>query len=158
MRKLFILALCLAGTASFAQNRNGKAFTQQLVTANKNPNTIADYKAITAVIDGYVEGLRLGDVVKLKKAFHKDAIMYGFMGVGTLEGSVDNLYDFVAKHGPAAGITSYISIMHKTANTAMVLVELEGVSPTENSTDYLSLMYKDGEWKIISKVFHLWIK
>jgi hypothetical protein len=84
--------------------------------------------------------------------------MYGFMGVGTLEGSVDNLYDFVAKHGPAAGITSYISIMHKTANTAMVLVELEGVSPTENSTDYLSLMYKDGEWKIISKVFHLWIK
>ncbi|SFM99231.1 Putative lumazine-binding [Chitinophaga sp. YR627] len=158
MRKLFIMALCLAGTASFAQNRNGKTSAQQLAAPNKNPNEIADYKAITAVIDGYVEGLRLGDVAKLKKAFHKDAIMYGFMGVGTLEGSVDNLYDFAAKHGPAAGITSYISIMHKTANTAMVLVELEGVSPTENSTDYLSLMYKDGEWKIISKVFHLWVK
>lgn len=158
MRKLFIMALCLAGTASFAQSRNGKTAAQQVGAVNKNPNTIADYKAITAVIDGYVEGLRLGDVAKLKKAFHKDAIMYGFMGVGTLEGSVNNLYDFVEKHGPAADVTSYVSILYKTANTAMVLVELEGVSPTENSTDYLSLMYKEGEWKIISKVFHLWVK
>lgn len=158
MRRLFIMVLCLAGTTSFAQSRNGKTDAKQLVTTNINPNTIADYRAITAVIDGYVEGLRLGDVAKLKKAFHKDAIMYGFMSAGTLEGSVDNLYNFVAQHGPASGITSYVSILHKTANTAIVLVELEGVSLTENSTDYLSLMYKDGEWKIISKVFHLWAK
>ena len=158
MRKLLVIALCLVGAVSFAQSRNGKTGAQQLVTANRNPNTIADYNGITAVIDGYVEGLRLGDVEKLKKAFHKDAVMYGFMSAGTLEGSVDNLYDHVAKHGPVSGIKSYVSVFHKTANTAMVLVELEGVSPTENSTDYLSLMYKDGEWKIISKVFHLWAK
>lgn len=115
-----------------------------------------DTKAILAVIDTYIEGLRTGRTDLLKKCFHKDAIMYGYSIQNEItEGSVQHLYDIIEKHGALVQVTSKNSVLHQTSNTASVLAELKTTAPNENSTDYLSLMKINGEWKIISKVYHL---
>lgn len=124
--------------------------------SDKQVDTANDNKAILAVIDTYIEGLRTGRVDLLKKCFHKDAIMYGYSIQNKItEGSVQHLYDLIEKHGALAKVTSKNSVLHQTSNTASVLAELETTAPHENSTDYLSLMKINGEWKIISKVYHL---
>lgn len=41
--------------------------------ANKNNNTIADYDALLAVAQVYVDGLKTGNVDLLKQTFHPDA-------------------------------------------------------------------------------------
>lgn len=116
----------------------------------------ADEKAILAVIETYIEGLRTGRVDLLKKCFHKNATMFGYSIENKItEGSVQRLYDIIEKHGALARVTSKNSILHYTSNTASVLAELKTTAPHENSTDYLSLMKINGEWKIISKVYHL---
>lgn len=115
-----------------------------------------DSKAILTVIGTYIEGLRTGRVDLLKQTFYKDAIMYGFFTEEKItEGSVQHLYDIIEKNGALARVTSTNSILHQTSNTALVLAELKSTAPNQNSTDYLSLMKINGEWKIISKVYHL---
>jgi hypothetical protein len=52
------------------------------MVANKNINSVQDYDDVLAVVQGYVEGLRTGDVEQLKKTFHKDAVMYGHLPEG----------------------------------------------------------------------------
>lgn len=124
--------------------------------ANEPADRTSDTRAILSVIDSYIEGLRTGSVDLLKKCFHKDAIMYGYAIQNKItEGSVQHLYDIIEQHGALAKVTSKNSVLHQTANTASVLAELKTTAPHENSTDYLSLMKINGEWKIISKVYHL---
>ena len=56
------------------------------MSANKNINSVQDYDDVLAVVQGYVEGLKTGDVEQLKKTFHKDAIMYGHLPEGLSQG------------------------------------------------------------------------
>lgn len=123
-----------------------------------NASTSEDFDRmeILAVIDIYVEALRLGRVDLLKKSFHESAIMYGFSAENKKsEGSIQVLYDIIEKHGPLRDVTSKNTVVHLTNNTALVVAELQNTSPNQNSTDHLSLMRIDGWWKIISKVYHL---
>lgn len=127
-----------------------------LLRSDEKINKEDDTKAILAVIDTYIEGLKTGRVDLLKKCFHKDATMYGYSIENKItEGSVQHLYDIISKHGALSKVTSKNSILHQTSNTASVLAELKTTALHENSTDYLSLMKIDGQWKIISKVYHL---
>lgn len=38
----------------------------------------AEYTAVIATANQYVEGLRVGDAQGVAQAFHKEAVMYGF--------------------------------------------------------------------------------
>jgi len=115
-----------------------------------------DKKAILAIIEIYIVGLRSGRVDLLKKAFHDNAIMYGFSVENkTSEGNIERLYNTIEKNGPLPYVTSKNTILHLTDNTALVLAELKNTSPCQNSTDHLSLMKINGSWKIISKVYQL---
>lgn len=125
---------------------------------NKNTNAVADYDAVVAVVGGYVEGLRTGEIAQLKKTFHKDAIMYGFSPDGLLEGTIDNLYTFVEKYGSAKDIKVWLDVLHMTPTTAVVRVTMENDAAGCDYTDYHSLIKIDGQWKVIAKLFHLYDK
>lgn len=161
MKKALIMLFTCSSTIAIAKNIPAPEKTcdnkhLSHFCSDKQADKANDAKAILAVIDTYIEGLRTGRVDLLKKCFHKDAIMYGYSIQNTItEGSVQHLYDLIEKHGALAKVTSKNRVMHQTANTASVLAELETTAPNENSTDYLSLMKINGEWKIISKVYHL---
>ncbi|GEM63462.1 hypothetical protein SF1_14440 [Sphingobacterium faecium NBRC 15299] len=128
------------------------------MSANQNMNTIQDYDDVLAAMEGYVHGLKTGNIAELKKTFHKDAIMYGHLGDDLSEGSIDHLYAYVEKFGAAPNIKTNITILHKTLTTAIVRIEMEHDAADENFTDYHSLIKMNGKWKVVAKLFHLYDK
>lgn len=128
------------------------------MVTNKNMNTVQDYEEVLAVVNGYVDGLKSGNVEQLRKTFHKDAVMYGHLKDGLSEGSIDNLYTYVEEFGAAENIKTRLDVLHKTSTTAIVRVEMESDAANEDFTDYHSLIKIDGQWKVVAKLFHLYEK
>lgn len=128
------------------------------MAANQNINAVQDYEDVLAAMEGYVQGLKTGNVAELKKTFHQDAIMYGHLGDDLSQGSIDNLYTYVEKFGAAPNIKTNLTVLHKTPTTAIVRIEMEHDAADEDFTDYHSLIKINGEWKVVSKLFHLYTK
>lgn len=128
------------------------------MSANKNINTVQDYEEVLAAMEGYVNGLKTGNVAELKKTFHKDAIMYGHLGNDLSQGSIDHLYTYVEKFGAAPNIKTNLTVLHKTPTTAVVRIEMEHDAADEDFTDFHSLIKIDGAWKVVAKLFHLYDK
>jgi hypothetical protein len=128
------------------------------MSINKNINTIQDYQDVLAVVEGYVQGLKTGNVEQLRKTFYKDAVMYGHLGEELSQGSIENLYTYVEKFGAAPNIVTHLTVLHKTPTTATVRVEMEHDAADEDFTDYHSLIKINGEWKVVAKLFHLYEK
>ncbi|UCJ08465.1 nuclear transport factor 2 family protein [Chitinophaga pendula] len=106
----------------------------------------------------YIEGLRNGNTALLQSVFHKDAIMYGYWGQQLIEGAIENLYISVSKAGTAPQIRSHLTVLHKTATTAIVRNEVEANATMDSFTEYHSLIKIAGEWKIVTKLFHKYDK
>ena len=64
---------------------------------------IKDYREIREVVMQYVNGCAAGDVELAKKAFHKDAVMYGYLNGELSAGSIENLYAAIGQLGADAG-------------------------------------------------------
>ncbi|MDQ1142672.1 hypothetical protein QE439_004053 [Pedobacter agri] len=128
------------------------------MVTNKNMNTVQDYEEVLAVVNGYVDGLKSGNVEQLRKTFHTDAVMYGHLKDRLSEGSIDNLYTYVEEFGAAENIKTRLDVLHKTSTTAIVRVEMESDAANEDFTDYHSLIKIDGQWKVVAKLFHLYEK
>lgn len=126
------------------------------MSKNQNINTVQDYEDVLAAMQGYVNGLKTGNVEELKKTFHKNAVMYGHLEDGLSEGSIDNLYTYVEKFGAAPNIKTNLTVLHKTPTTATVRIEMEHDAADEDFTDYHSLIKINGEWKVVAKLFHLY--
>ncbi len=127
-----------------------------MTTSEKN--NVQDYKAVVAILENYVEGLKTGNTEQLKKSFHQDAIMYGYWEEYFIEGGISNLYDSVEKHGNAPYFTTHIDILDKTENTALARIKYEKNAADKDGIDYHSLIKIAGEWKIISKLFQISVK
>lgn len=69
----------------------------------KNMKTVStqDYEEVVSTVARYIEGLRVGSADGVAKAFHKDAIMYGFAKGELFGGPIKNLYDFVETNARA---------------------------------------------------------
>ena len=128
------------------------------MAANQNINAVQDYEDVLSAMEGYVQGLKTGNVAELKKTFHQNAIMYGHLGNDLSQGSIDNLYTYVEKFGAAPNIKTNLTVLHKTPTTAIVRIEMEHDAADEDFTDYHSLIKINGEWKVVSKLFHLYTK
>ncbi|RAS85828.1 nuclear transport factor 2 family protein [Priestia endophytica] len=117
---------------------------------------IKDYDEIIEVVNKYIEGLVSGEIEVAKQAFHKDAVMYGYNTQdGFLGGTIDNLWDFMEKAGPAKDLKSRVDILDVEGTIASVRVSLEKDAYGESYTDFHQLLKTDGKWNIISKLFHL---
>ena len=62
-----------------------------------------DEQGIREAITFYTEGMRTGDVAALKRGFHEQAILCGYLGDDLIAGPIAELYDWVgANPAPAA--------------------------------------------------------
>lgn len=113
-----------------------------------------DYSAVVAVAQQYVDGLRVGSVDGVAKAFHPKAVMYGFTNGELLGGPIQNLFNFVQKNGKAADIVTHLDVLAITPTTAVVRVDMEKDAIGADYNDYLTLIKIDGDWKVIAKVYH----
>jgi hypothetical protein len=114
----------------------------------------AEYTAVIATANQYVEGLRIGDAQGVAQAFHKEAVMYGFTNGELLGGPIKNLFDFVEKNGAAPKISTRLDVLAITPTTAVVRVDMETDAIGADYNDYLTLIKIDGVWKVIAKVYH----
>jgi len=123
---------------------------------SKNSKVVptADYNAVIAVAQQYVDGLRSGSVEQVAQAFHEDAVMYGFTNGKLLGGPIENLYAFVSQNGKATQITTRLDVLAITPTTAVVRVDMEQDAIGADYNDYLTLINIAGNWKVIAKVYH----
>lgn len=114
---------------------------------------ITDYQEIKDVVMQYVNGCATGDVELTKKAFHKDAIMYGYLNGELCAGSIENLYGAIRSLGADTNTKAEVDVMEVVGTAATVRVALEGWHNL-SFTDFHSLVKMDGKWIIVAKIFH----
>ena len=84
-----------------------------------------DYRAVVAVAQQYVDGFAGGSVDGVSKAFHQEAVMYGFTNGELRGGPIQNLFDFVQKNGKAPEIVTHLDALAITPTTGVVRVDME---------------------------------
>lgn len=119
------------------------------------------YGDVVAALWNYFEGLHHSDTKLLRRIFHPAAI-YACATEGTLTRlSMDEYFPIVDKRPSPASRGEvrnerFISIEFGGPVTAFVRAECS-IGP-KDFIDFLTLICLDGEWRIISKVFHFDIK
>ncbi len=130
---------------------NTKRGVSQRTTA---PTQLNEENAIAAAVQHYIDGVKSGKGDEMKPAFHKDATIFGYAGADLFGGPIQQLFDWSDGHGPAKELTARIAKIDLVDTVATVRLELDNWSGSRY-TDLFTMLKVDGQWKIMSKVFHL---
>ena len=115
---------------------------------------VREHDAIAKTLQHYIDGTRSGNGDDMKPAFHKDATIFGYAGADLFGGPIQQLFDWSDENGPAAELQARVASIDLAGTVAIVRLELTNLKGARY-TDMFTLLKVDGEWKIISKVFHL---
>lgn len=114
----------------------------------------SEHDAIARVIQRYLDGARSGKGEDMKPAFHADATISGYVGPDLFAGPIQRMFEWHDQNGPATDLESIVASIDIAGSIATVRLELDNWTG-HRFTDMFTLLKVDGEWKIISKVFHL---
>ncbi len=115
---------------------------------------LRQHDAINNALQHYIDGARSGSGDDMKPAFHKDATIFGYAGADLFGGPIQQLFDWSDQNGPAAELQARVASIDLAGTVAIVRLELTNLN-SARYTDMFTLLKVDGEWKIMSKVFHL---
>ncbi len=115
---------------------------------------VREHDAIAKTLQHYIDGTRSGNGDDMKPAFHKDATIFGYAGADLFGGPIQQLFDWSDENGPAAELQARVASIDLAGTVATVRLELTDLKGARY-TDMFTLLKVDGEWKILSKVFHL---
>ncbi len=115
---------------------------------------LRQHDAIAKTVQHYIDGARSGKGDDMKPAFHKDATIFGYAGADLFGGPIQQLFDWSDQNGPAAELQARIASIDLAKTVATVRLELTNLKGARY-TDMFTLLKVDGDWKIMSKVFHL---
>jgi hypothetical protein len=121
---------------------------------NSKAVDISEYDAISRTVQHYIDGGKTGRTAEMKKAFHPDATIFGYIGTDLFAGPIQRLFDWNDQNGPAAELHGRIASIDVVETVATVRLELENWG-VHRFTDMFTLLKVDGQWKIMNKVFHL---
>lgn len=117
----------------------------------------AELQAITATINLYIDGLHMGNIETLKKAFHPKAMMYGISPKAATIVEIDGLYAFVSANEPPSRTGEphqcFITSIQHAGNAAAVEM-IEESAYGSDYTNYFQLLKIDGQWVIVSKAYN----
>ncbi len=116
-----------------------------------------DLESIRKVIDLYIDGVRNGNVETLKKAFHPQSSMFGWLGKDLFITPIQGLYDYIAST-PVPAKTGeptvfVITSIQVTGNAATVALAMDTYH-AHDFMDYFQLLKVEDRWWIICKLFH----
>jgi len=115
---------------------------------------ISEYDAIASTVQHYIDGGKTGRTEDMKKAFHPDATIFGYVGADLFAGPIQGLFDWNDQNGAATELKGRIASIDVVETVATVRLELENWG-MHRFTDMFTLLKVDGQWKIMNKVFHL---
>ncbi len=118
------------------------------------PTNVNEENAIAKAVQHYIDGAKSGKGDDMKPAFHKDATIFGYAGADLFGGPIQLLFDWSDGNGPAKALTARIAKIDLVDTVATVRLELDNLSGSRY-TDLFTMLKVDGQWKIMSKVFHL---
>lgn len=109
-----------------------------------NTTYVQDYQAIVAVLNQYNAGGAQADSSIMRPAFSSQATIFGVDGDDKLTG------------GPIEGLFEIIDSAFRPspqARAAIVRVDTDDISGFR-FTDFFNLLKVQGEWSIVSKIYH----
>ncbi len=115
---------------------------------------VSEHDAIAKTVQHYIDGAKSGKGDDMKPAFHKDATIFGYAGADLFGGPIQLLFDWNDGNGPATELQARIASIDLVDTVATVRLDLNNLGGYRY-TDLFTLLKVDGEWKIMSKVFHL---
>ncbi len=118
------------------------------------PIAVHEHDSIAKTVQHYIDGAKSGNGDDMKPAFHKDATIYGYAGPDLFGGPIQLLFDWSDANDPATDLETRIASIELSGTAAIVRLELTNLNGARY-TDMFTLLKVDGEWKIMSKVFHL---
>lgn len=113
-----------------------------------------DLARIERLMQIYVEGDRTGDNDMLRPIFHELATICGYVGPDLFAGPIEMFYEWHTDNGPAENLRAEAMHIDLESTTATVRIELDNWTG-HRFTDFFTLVRIDGNWQILSKVFHL---
>ena len=116
-----------------------------------------DRDAVTQALTTYFDGLYHSDTKRLRQVFHPRAIYACATDENLLYLTMDEYFPIVDKRPSPASKNEarhdrILSIEFAGPVTAFARVEC-AIEP-KHFTDFLTLVFVDGRWQIMSKVFH----
>jgi hypothetical protein len=130
------------------------------VTTVSSTASLDDYKAVQTAMQSYIDGVIEGRSDRMRPSFHPAASFFGHYNGTLLAGSVQALFDWVDANGPATGTRTQFGQVDIRDTTALVRLEMEGVSGklslggNARLSDFFTLLKIDGHWLITHKTFH----
>ncbi len=115
---------------------------------------VSEHDSIAKTVQHYIDGAKSGSGDDMKPAFHKDATIFGYAGADLFAGPIQRLFDWSDANGPAAELQARIASIDVVDTVATVRLELNNWGGARY-TDMFTLLKFEGEWQIMSKVFHL---
>ncbi|MCY1267060.1 putative lumazine-binding protein [compost metagenome] len=154
LRNTFLAAVLLASLVNCA---NAASTTppgaEKSGSQATNAVDIREYQAIQKTLGLYIEGGRQGKSAIMKPAFHANALMYGGSGESIEGGSIKNLFEYIDGHPPATGLNAQITKIEVQNQLAFARIESDNWNGARFSDMFL-LVKENGNWKILTKVFH----
>ena len=117
-----------------------------------------DQEQIETVVRLYIESMNESNPDKVKKAFHENAKVVGFLHGDLLQLSVNDFAGFVASQQPSPkekgeDVVFETLTCEIEGTTALVKIRDEYLGIT--FLDTLSFLKADGEWEIYNKLFNV---
>jgi len=127
-----------------------------MTVAHESPDRAA-IEPVVATLQLYFDGLYRSDTERLAQAFHRQAVYASATGGVLVRMTMAEYFPMVdARPSPASRgelrTDRVVSIDFAGPVTAIARVECS-IGP-KHFTDLLTLVYVDGRWQIIAKVFH----
>ena len=117
--------------------------------------TPPEERGIREAIEHYAEGMRTGNIDTLKKAFHEQAILCGYLGDELIAAPIVALYDWVggnpapaASGGPFNCEVLEMKITNRVATAAVRETDQHG-----SVIDHFHLLKVNERWWIVSKLW-----
>jgi hypothetical protein len=120
-----------------------------------NTTYVQDYQAIVAVLNQYNAGGAQADSSIMRPAFSSDATIFGVDGEDKLTGGpIEGLFEIIdSAFRPSPQAKAAIVRIDIVGTAASARVDTDDISGFR-FTDFFNLLKVQGEWTIVSKIYH----
>ena len=118
-------------------------------------NSSSEENGVREAINYYVNGMRTGSVEILRKGFHQQAILCGYLGDEMIAAPIEGLYEWVDSN-PAPATTGEVfdcSILSIEITSRVAAATVRETSHEGNVIDYFHLLKVGDRWWIVSKLW-----
>jgi len=159
MSLVLLVAVCvfaLSPSASRATPAGANVSIENSPTS-QDESVKSERDAIRLVLQQYLDVMDKQDYESLKKAFHPEAKLLSVGKNGLNQLSLDDWWKRISNpppNAPSLHRKSKVSLIDVTEIAAVARIDVEQPQGSRigNSSDYLSLLKINNEWKIVNKV------